>query len=277
MGNKQRHDSTIMQWIASMRWIAIVAFLLAQCSSWSARAPILRQESLQSRAQGQVVTPADASTQVAHFKGMFRGHFDNLAQVRADRASGLLPREGGGHEHIHCHLQPVKLSDAPADSVVLAHYYFDGQPERTFRLRLYKLTALQTDAQFGECVEMSIFRLRGEAEQQLRQAGSAATAVEWSSADIAAALRIPGCDVFWRWCGERFEGRMRTESITVDSPVLRKPIIVRDDVALMEDALWCNDRGTDMDGNYVYGNIHNVPYKMSRVDWACSSGVEQTT
>merc|ERR1712060_594681 len=174
MGNKQRHDSTIMQWIASMRWIAIVAFLLAQCSSWSARAPILRQESLQSRAQGQVVTPADASTQVAHFKGMFRGHFDNLAQVRADRASGLLPREGGGHEHIHCHLQPVKLSDAPADSVVLAHYYFDGQPERTFRLRLYKLTALQTDAQFGECVEMSIFRLRGEAELQLRCAYLAA-------------------------------------------------------------------------------------------------------
>ena len=71
--------------------------------------------------------------------------------------------------------------------------------------------------------------------------------------------------------GERFEGLMRTESVVIDSPVLGKPLVVRDDVALWEaeggsaDALWVNDRGTDLEGNYVYGNIHDLPYKMRRV------------
>ena len=88
---------------------------------------------------------------------------------------------------------------------------------------------------------------------------------------MAASLRIPDCDVFWRWLGERFEGEMRTESIVVRSPVLQRDIVVKDDVALWEggdgasDALWCNDRGFDLEGNYVYGNIHEVPYKMQRV------------
>jgi len=44
-------------------------------------------------------------------------------------------------------------------------------------------------------------------------------------------------------------------------------LTVRDDVALWKDALWVNDRGADTEtGEHVYGNIHDVPYKMSRVD-----------
>ena len=64
---------------------------------------------------------------------------------------------------------------------------------------------------------------------------------------------------------------MRTESVVIDSPVLGMPLVVRDDVALWEaedggaDALWVNDRGTDLEGNYIYGNIHDVRYKMHRV------------
>eukprot|EP00966_Prymnesium_polylepis_P022373 514967-Prymnesium_polylepis.1 len=111
---------------------------------------------------------------------------------------------------------------------------------------------------------MQIFQLRPESEAALRASGGAAGAVGWSAADVAPELVLPGCDVFWRPVGERYEGRMRTESVVVESARMGMPIVVRDDVTLWSDALWVNDRGADMEGNYLYGNVRDVPYKMDR-------------
>jgi len=213
---------------------------------------------------------------LSKFVCLFQGHFDNGAQHEADMAAGRGPREGGGHEHIHCHLQPLpelarSLSDgAAATEFVLASYYADGQREKLFRERVYALSLCPDDAQFGPCIQMQIFRLREQTVEALGDAAGDASRVLWEAADAADSLLIPDCNVYWRWLGERFEGEMRTESIVVRSPVLKKDIVVRDDVALWEgrdgdDALWCNDRGSDMEGNYVYGNIHDIPYKMQRV------------
>ena len=63
----------------------------------------------------------------------FQGDFDNYAQVVEDRRNGLLPREGGGHEHFHCTLVPV------TESTRLAAFFFDGNPNRIFRFRYYEL------------------------------------------------------------------------------------------------------------------------------------------
>ena len=81
----------------------------------------------------------------------------------SDRAEGLLPGEGGGHEHIHCTLVPVDPGLLPSlllrgaaeeeedgeerkegggrsrEEARLAAFYFDGIPERIFRFRLYVL------------------------------------------------------------------------------------------------------------------------------------------
>lgn len=96
----------------------------------------------------------------------FQGDFDNYNQVFKERqAFNMTPREGGGHEHIHCTLVPLQASYFPIDmfesnegtrsivassilntqlynqdrGVVLAIYYLDGQPHRIFRIRLYTL------------------------------------------------------------------------------------------------------------------------------------------
>ncbi|CAN0196913.1 unnamed protein product [Ectocarpus fasciculatus] len=42
-------------------------------------------------------------------------------------------------------------------------------------------------------------------------------------------------------------------------------ILVKDDLRLWPDRLWVNDRGFDREGNFVYGNQRDVPYKMRRV------------
>jgi hypothetical protein len=207
----------------------------------------------------------------------FNGHFDNYAQAVADEKAGLSPREGGGHEHIHCALRAVDVAPVgPAcmqQHHVLASYYFDGQPDAIFRERLYAFEAVEQDAQFGACVRMSIYRLRESRTTQLRAANRmdsgqapAAGGVLFSSADVVEELRVPGADVFWRLCGQTFEGRMRTDAITIVSERTGRDLIVRDDVTLFSDALWVNDRGWDADtGEYMYGNIHAIPYQMDRV------------
>lgn len=251
---------------------AVSATLLRQCPSClmsTSLAPLVGVEPLE--------TPREA-TLMSRFARLFHGHFDNAGQADVDMAAGRGPRAGGGHEHIHCHLQPLQQlsSSLPADGeakrYVLASYYSDGQPENLFRERIYALSSCSDDAQFGECVQMQIFRVREQTAEALRAAAGDAERLIWEPDDVADALLIPDCNVYWRWLGERFEGEMRTESIVVHSPVLKRDIIVRDDVALWEgraggdgDALWCNDRGTDMDGSYVYGNIHDIPYQMQRV------------
>ena len=228
------------------------------------------------------VEPLEASPEamlMSRFTRLLRGHFDNVGQADADMAAGRGPRTGGGHEHIHCHLQPLQqLSSSlaeggdPSKRYVLASYYADGQPDKLFRERIYELSWCGDDAQFGACIQMQIFRVREQTVEALRAASGDAGRVSWEPDDVDDALLIPDCSVYWRWLGERFEGEMRTESIVVRSPVLKRDIIVRDDVALWEgraggdgDALWCNDRGTEMDGSYVYGNIHDIPYQMQRV------------
>ena len=246
----------------------------------SASAVVALASTLQRPSAPDVAAPQmpqpETTAIMCRFTDLFCGHFDNIAQVEADLQAGLAPREGGGHEHIHCHLQQLpmrtrRFAEAPTE-YVLASYYFNGQPEKVFRERVYALQPLDSDGQFGRSIQMRIFRLRPETEAALRDASGDASRVAWNAAeDAAVALRIPDCDVYWRWLGERFEGHMRTESIVVRSPVLQRDIVVKDDVALWEggaggeDALWCNDRGADMDGNYVYGNIFDVPYKMQRV------------
>merc|ERR1711908_52245 len=82
----------------------------------------------------------------------------------ADRAAGMRPREGGGHEHIHCHVQPLSLATRSThpEALALATYYFDGQPDAIFRERLYSMCELQADPQYGRCIQMRIYQLRHE-------------------------------------------------------------------------------------------------------------------
>mmetsp|Transcript_10833 Transcript_10833/g.30439 ORF Transcript_10833/g.30439 Transcript_10833/m.30439 type:complete len:457 (-) Transcript_10833:368-1738(-) len=102
----------------------------------------------------------------------FQGDFDNYDQVLDDRTRHeppLTPREGGGHEHIHCTLVPINndVSSSSSSSsssalsalslirpyvrddaraVRLAAFYFDGLPERIFRFRLYALWDASVDS-----------------------------------------------------------------------------------------------------------------------------------
>lgn len=276
--------------------LALVLAALPTLSAWAAVAPtpsrshtaraavstmiLLNPDTDQALAR-KIVTNQPVTNQpqqqqeLDEFLSRFQGHFDNHAQVTTNEAAGRAPRHGGGHEHIHCLLRSVPVLGADAgDTHVLASYYFNGQPGAIFRERLYAFEAVADDEQFGKCVRMAIYKLRDPVTAQLRAAGADDVAFS-ASCDLAEELHVPDADVYWRRCAESYEGSMRTESITIISERSGDEIVVRDDVSLWSDALWVNDRGTTPDGEYVYGNVHEVPYKMDRVPadhWTATGG-----
>ena len=170
--------------------------------------------------------------------GRFQGDFDNYEQVLADRTGHdppLTPREGGGHEHIHCTLVPINANNDDDDNDVsspvsalslirphvrddvravrLAAFYFDGLPERIFRFRLYALWDASSTADDSDDnddkVGMTLYSLSPEVEGRLR--GLSGRPLEWVPALLQYLqeladdgshcqpfLELHGCDVEWR-------------------------------------------------------------------------------
>ncbi|GAB0492283.1 hypothetical protein MMPV_003545 [Pyropia vietnamensis] len=130
---------------------------------------------------------AAARRNMAEFLGWFAGDFDNYEQVLEERAAGLFPREGGGHEHIHCTLTPL------GDGWLFAKYYFNGDPSVVFRSRLYRVTPV-AGSPVG-LLEMRIYRLFAEAEAALRAAAYDVRGLSFTDADVYDWLQ--GCEVYW--------------------------------------------------------------------------------
>jgi hypothetical protein len=101
----------------------------------SARPLMMRSTLAQPLAQQPTVATSQLAL-LACFMKWFSGSFDNAAQAADDAAGGLAPREGGGHEHIRCHVQNL---DAPAQlgPAFLADYRFPARGDASFRTRLY--------------------------------------------------------------------------------------------------------------------------------------------
>ena len=146
-------------------------------------------------------SPSPSPSLLSTLLSRFQGDFDNYNQVYSDRSNGLLPREGGGHEHFHVTLLPLPATIIPEHlfplsglvsetetetktkmerGAVVAAYYFDGMPNRIFRLRMYTLSSFKVDADADvsaaaaadverEEVHMKLYTFDPKLEGKLRQ------------------------------------------------------------------------------------------------------------
>jgi len=222
----------------------------------------------------------------------FQGDFDNYNQVLRDRERGLLPREGGGHENIHCTLLPL------TQNTRLAAFYFDGTPSAIFRFRFYELRPhydyTPTSEESVAAVDTVLYTLHPDLEIQLRKASE--NPLMWPG--IFNSFRekenrtqlLPRCDVRWSWdrdpilhayASDDAEDETQTGAHTgrgihavmvhgqalVESQMLPgQQILIKDQLSMWPDALWIHDRGLDPEtGNFIYGNQRNVPYALDRV------------
>jgi hypothetical protein len=146
----------------------------------------------------------------------FQGDFDNYRQVVIDRQNGLLPREYGGHEHIHCSLIPVSYQSR------LAAFYFDGIPNAIFRFRFYNLQSSFYNHQ--PTVDTILYTLSNDLERKLRtctdpmmwpeifknhvievsgvtieQKGDDQLDIVQLAIQSKCVTLLPNCDVRWSW------------------------------------------------------------------------------
>jgi len=202
------------------------------------------------------------------FDEMFRGDFDNYAQVLGERAAGVEASDPGGHEHVHCSLRRL-------DGDVLACYYLDADPSKVFRLRIYSFRG----------AAMQIWRPTNSTE-----AHALVTDLpeRWPDIDLDPINweQLDGCDVLWgeekqqpQRGGEdeeergettpatKFKGTMPNGGCTVASQFDPTRLVdVKDELFLDHSALCVDDRGYDRaSGRLLYGSIHGVPYTMRRV------------
>jgi hypothetical protein len=225
----------------------------------------------------------------------FQGDFDNYEQVQQDRNQGLLPRELGGHEHIHCTLMPL------TDNTRLAAFYFDGQPQLIFRFRFYQLLPTyehterttnvggeQQQQQFA--VDTILYTLDPKLEGLLR--ANSTEPLQWKSIyddyckqntnnELPIQL-LPKCEVRWSYTldPEQHAYALDVEpkntgihAVMVYGQALvqsqmksNMTILIIDQLSLWDNALWIHDRGFDPETNaYIYGNQRNVPYQLQRV------------
>lgn len=202
------------------------------------------------------------------FLTSFCGDFDNYNQVVRDRQEGMLPREGGGHEHIHCTLVPFSRMSR------LAAFYFDGNPKKIFRFRYYEI---KDDG------NMELYTLDPELEGKMRME---ADPMKWpqifSNHDGTKIHELPKCDVQWNedpdpvqheYAVQAYPNRPGDHAVmvygeaVVDSTMMPgTKILVRDQLSLWDDEFWIHDRGFDPKSmNYIYGNQRGVPYQLERV------------
>ena len=207
------------------------------------------------------------------FLSTFSGDFDNYQQVLKDRQNGLLPREGGGHEHIHCILVPV------TPRTRLAAFYFDGNPMKIFRFRFYEI--------FDDGV-MKLYTLASDLEAHLRQEVDPTKwpqiYIEYNSGSGHHIQELSNCDVQWSevpdpcqhdYALKAYPDRpgdhaimIHGEATVMSTMMPGAKILVRDQLSLWDDEFWIHDRGFDpATMTYIYGNQLGVPYQLQRVTW----------
>uniref|UniRef100_A0A8J9X5R1 Uncharacterized protein n=1 Tax=Phaeodactylum tricornutum TaxID=2850 RepID=A0A8J9X5R1_PHATR len=209
----------------------------------------------------------------------FQGDFDNYNQVLHDRKKGLLPREGGGHEHIHCSLVPV------SETARLAAFYFDGVPGAIFRFRLYDLIPVDEST-----IDTVLYTLHPELERRLRRCPDPSSwPLFFEEFGVKGRVQLlPKCDVRWSWVLDPVQHDYALDEVPnglhavmvhgealVESQMMPgQKILIKDQLSLWPDELWIHDRGFDPDTmRFIYGNQRGVPYRLERVtDIALNNG-----
>jgi CpeT/CpcT family (DUF1001) len=266
-------------------------------NAWVPTVATPRPSQLSLRATSDRVSPPRSSNPLLEtLLDWFQGDFDNYRQVVSDRQEGFLPREFGGHEHIHCCLIPV------TPSTRLAAFYFDGIPNAIFRFRFYRLEQHSPDA-----VDTILYTLSKELELKLRACSDAmqwpvlfreyisertafmeaydgiGDECKWVEAAIqqACVTLLPNCEVRWSFQRDAIQHAyvdsdaekggihavmVHGEALVDSQMIPGQKILIRDQLSLWKHQLWIHDRGLDpVTGAFIYGNQKGIPYRMQRV------------
>lgn len=180
--------------------------------------------------------------QFALFLDWFPGEYDNNEQVWQQREDGVA--QADLHERIHHRFVKVDLP-ALGEHVYFVLQTLDDDIDRVYRQRFYRLEA-DTEA---AAVRLDIFRMPDET--RFRNAWQDPSVL--AGLDVTALSSTPGCEVYWRYNGEYFDGTMVDGACRFTSPRSGREIMVADTLRLTDSEIWIGDRAVDVEGNPVFG------------------------
>lgn len=172
----------------------------------------------------------------------FPGEYDNNEQVWQQKTDGV--EEKDRHEHIHHIFMKV---DAPkiGEHIYFVKQYQGGDYEDVYRQRLYKFTRNDVEG----AIQLTIYNFNDEKRFRYMDK-TPALAGELTAEDLRT---TPGCEVYWKFNGEYFDGYMHPTSCTFVSRRSGKKITITDTLRLTENEIWIGDKAYDEDGNKVFG------------------------
>jgi len=202
-----------------------------------------------SRLAAQAAIPLDK--QMTQLLQWFPGEFDNNQQVVSERES----KAANPHEWIHSHF--VRVNQPALGPVVFyVEQYQNGNPDDIYRQRLYTFTA---DAA-ANAIVLRIYSFPDDAAVR----GAHRDPSKLAALTLASLRALPGCEVYWTFDGQSFQGAMKPKACTVVSRASGKPIFISDDLTLTADEIWISDRAVDEAGKPVFGHPEGIHHKLRR-------------
>lgn len=202
--------------------------------------------------------PVALDTNLARLSEWFAGEWNNYEQVSLEKEAAPAGGSAPIHEHIHAVFKPVSVP-AIGGSVFYARQTLDDNPERLFRLRLYRFAV---DAE-REAIRLDQYSFVNE--KAWKAASLDLTRLEHLRADE---LRFaPDCAVWFKYdaASERFVGSTDSGRCKIASERLAKAVTVEDRIELGAEQLAILSTARDDAGRLVYGNPQGVAHQLRRV------------
>ena len=176
------------------------------------------------------------------FHQWFAGEFDNNEQVWQQGVDEM--PEADQHEHIHHIFLPVEAENIGTKTYFVKQY-MDNDKSKIYRMRLYNFTEdLATDS-----IKLTIYTFLDESKYKNSEV-TPALLNDITSSDLKTS---PGCEVYWRFKEQYFEGTMIDKACFFYSERSNKNIYITDTLRLSDSEIWIGDKAYDEQGNKIFG------------------------
>ncbi|WP_179957565.1 chromophore lyase CpcT/CpeT [Exilibacterium tricleocarpae] len=201
---------------------------------------------------GKAVGEQSLEADFARLLSWFGGEYNNYEQVWQQQVDGL---EGDAlHEHIHHIFLPVSAPNIGTHTYFVKQYT-DGDYEAVYRQRLYHFT--QNPRQGA--IQLTIYSFKEEHKYRYTDRNP-----DLIRAITLEELRtVPGCEVYWKYNGEYFDGHMQAQACHFYSTRSKKEIYITDTLRLTATEIWIGDKAYDAGGNKIFGR--DEPHKNRKV------------
>lgn len=195
--------------------------------------------------------PKVDTIQEALFHQWFAAEFDNHEQHWQDNIEKDKNPDIQVHEHIHHVFAPL-ATPALQGTTYFVKQYMDGDPSKVYRQRLYQF--IQNPEKGA--LQLNIYRFKDEA----KYADAHLHPELYQTLNKDELTTYPGCEVYWTYNGEYFDGNMGHNTCSIVSKRSGKKIFFNDTLRLTNNEIWIADKAADEDGNYVFGNKAGIPH-----------------